>query len=80
VGTGIGGITGPLLFSALITTGKLTNAALALTIGAVMMILGGIAEIVFGVRAERRGLEDIAQPLSATGADARGGQAAAAAA
>jgi MFS family permease len=28
VGTGIGGITGPLLFSALITTGTMSNAAL----------------------------------------------------
>ena len=67
VGTGVGGITGPLLFSALITTGKVSQAALALILGAVMMILGGIAEIVFGVAAERQGLEDIARPLTATG-------------
>ena len=67
VGTGIGGITGPLLFSALITTGKASQAALALILGAAMMIVGGIAEIIFGVAAERRGLEDIAQPLTATG-------------
>ena len=67
VGTGVGGITGPLLFSALITTGKVSQAALALILGAVMMILGGVAELVFGVAAERRGLEDIAQPLTATG-------------
>ncbi len=65
VGTGIGGITGPLLFSALITTGKVSQAALALVIGAVMMIIGGIAEIVFGVPAEGQGLEDIARPLTA---------------
>jgi MFS family permease len=65
VGTGIGGITGPLLFSALITTGKVSQAALALILGAAMMIVGGIAEIIFGVAAEQRGLEDIAQPLTA---------------
>jgi MFS family permease len=72
VGTGVGGITGPLLFSALITTGKTSQAALALILGAVMMILGGIAELVFGVAAERRGLESIAQPLTATAAGERG--------
>jgi hypothetical protein len=34
-----------------------------------MMIIGGLAEILFGVAAERKGLEDIAEPLTA--ADAR---------
>jgi hypothetical protein len=32
------------------------------------MILAGLVEIVLGVRAERKGLEDIAQPLTAAGA------------
>jgi hypothetical protein len=40
------------------------QAALALTIGAALMIAGGVAELLFGVRAERRGLEDIAKPLT----------------
>ncbi len=71
VGTGIGGITGPLLFSALIKTGSYSQAALALIIGAIMMIIGGLVELVYGIRAEGRGLEDIAQPL--TVADAEGG-------
>jgi hypothetical protein len=53
IGTGIGGITGPLLFSALITTGKTSQAALALILGAVMMILGGIAEIAESERSVR---------------------------
>jgi hypothetical protein len=38
---------------------------IALAIGAVLMILGGVAEIAFGVKAERRGLEGIAKPLTA---------------
>jgi len=38
---------------------------LALSIGAVLMILAGIVEIFLGVKAERRGLEDIARPLTA---------------
>jgi hypothetical protein len=29
-----------------------------------MMILGGLAEIAFGVKAERESLEDIAKPLT----------------
>jgi hypothetical protein len=33
------------------------------------MIVGGLAEIVFGIRAERRGLESIAQPLTAAEAE-----------
>ncbi|HWC86886.1 MAG TPA: MFS transporter [Solirubrobacteraceae bacterium] len=65
VGTGIGGITGPLLFSKLISTGSYSQAALALLLGAAMMVLGGLAELIFGVRAERKSLEDIAKPLTA---------------
>jgi MFS family permease len=65
VGTALGGITGPLLFSALITTGDITKAALAFFIGAVMMIIGGIVELIYGINAEGRGLEDIAAPLTA---------------
>jgi hypothetical protein len=37
----------------------------ALALGAVLMIAGGIAEIIFGVKAERRRLEGIAPPLTA---------------
>ncbi len=65
IGTGVGGITGPLVFSALISTGSYTKAALALILGATMMIVGGLVELVFGVKAERQGLENIAKPLTA---------------
>ncbi len=34
-------------------------------IGSVLMIVGGLAEIAFGVKAERRRLEGIAKPLTA---------------
>jgi hypothetical protein len=43
------------------------DTALAFCSGAVLMILGGIAELILGVRAERRSLEDIARPLTAAG-------------
>jgi MFS family permease len=64
IGTAAGGITGPLLFSRLVSTGKVPDTVLAFVIGASLMILAGLVEIVLGVRAERRGLEDIAQPLT----------------
>src|ERR1700743_722271 len=65
VGTGLGGIVGPLLFGELINTGDLTKVALGFLIGAVVMAIGGIAEIFFGVNAEGKTLESIAQPLTA---------------
>jgi hypothetical protein len=61
----LGGITGPLLFSALIKTGDYSQAALAFIIGAVMMIIGGLVELVYGIKAEGQGLENIAKPLTA---------------
>jgi MFS family permease len=65
IGTGIGGVIGPQIFSRLINTGSFYQVFLALGLGAVMMILGGLAELVFGVRAERQSLESIARPLTA---------------
>jgi MFS family permease len=65
VGTGIGGIIGPQLFGRLIPTGKTSDVFVALVIGSGLMILGGVAEILFGVKAERRSLERIAKPLTA---------------
>jgi MFS family permease len=65
IGTGAGGITGPLLFSSLVGTGKVADTVLAFSIGATLMILAGLVEIFLGVKAERQSLEDIAQPLTA---------------
>jgi MFS family permease len=69
VGTGIGGIIGPLLFGNLIASGNRGEVAIAFFIGAGVMALGGIAEIFFGVRAEQVPLEDIAKPLTAEEAE-----------
>jgi MFS family permease len=74
VGTGIGGITGPLLFGNLINSGKVSEVATGFFIGAVVMGIGGAAALAFAVPAEGRSLESIAEPLSAEdadGADAR---------
>ncbi|HEY2570327.1 MAG TPA: hypothetical protein VGI27_02585 [Solirubrobacteraceae bacterium] len=61
----LGGIIGPQLFAPLVATGKTSEVFKALAIGAVLMIVGGLAEIVFGVKAERKRLERIATPLTA---------------
>jgi MFS family permease len=73
IGTGIGGIIGPQLFGRLVPTGNTSDVFLALAIGAVLMIVGGLIEIVFGVKAERRRLEGIARPLTAVGGAVRAG-------
>jgi MFS family permease len=65
VGTGIGGVIGPQVFSRLINTESYDQVFLALGLGAAMMIIGGVAELLLGVKAERRSLEDIAKPLTA---------------
>jgi MFS family permease len=59
------GALGPVLYGHLVGTGsdpfKLFSGYL---IGAGAMVIGGIAEIVLGISAERKSLEDIARPLS----------------
>jgi MFS family permease len=64
IGTGIGGVIGPQVFSRMINTGSYEQVFLALGLGAVMMLLGGLAELLFGVKAERASLESIAKPLT----------------
>jgi hypothetical protein len=71
VGTAAGGIVGPLLFGHLIASGSEDQVAFGFFIGAVVMSIGAIAELLFGVRAERKRLEDVAEPLSAEGAPQR---------
>jgi MFS family permease len=75
IGTAIGGITGPQLFSRLIATGDDAQVALAFAIGAVLMIAGGIVALIYGVAAERQSLENIAKPLTAQDADEGAGAA-----
>jgi MFS family permease len=69
IGTAVGGISGPLLFGALISNASaskdITQIAVGYFIGAALMVGGGLAEAMLGVKAEGRQLEDIAQPLTA---------------
>jgi MFS family permease len=75
VGTGVGGIVGPLLFAHLIESGKLSQVFVGFLIGAVAMIIGGIAELLVGVKAERVSLESLARPLTAADDDGVSGPA-----
>jgi MFS family permease len=64
VGTGIGGVIGPLLFGALIDTGSRTSVFGGYLLGAVLMIFAGGVAWRWGVDAERKPLEDVARPLT----------------
>ncbi|MER6789319.1 MFS transporter [Streptomyces sp. NPDC000658] len=72
LGTAAGGISGPLLFADLTDTGKVADTVLAFCIGATLMCLAGLVAAFLAVKAERRSLEDIAKPLTAAAAKAKG--------
>jgi MFS family permease len=65
IGTAVGGITGPALFGQLVESGQANLLATGFFIGAGVMLLGSVAELLLGVRAERQSLEHIARPLTA---------------
>ena len=79
IGTAAGGISGPLLFGSLIENASaskdITQIASGYYIGAALMIIGGLAEVFLGVKAEGQSLENIAKPLTAEDADADSGPA-----
>src|SRR5947209_7696809 len=69
VGTAIGGITGPLLFGQLISSGQRGQVVWSFLIGAVVMAIAGLVELWLGVAAERRPLEELALPLTVADAE-----------
>ena len=64
IGTGIGGIAGPLLFGALIDTGSRVSVAMGYVAGAILMGFAALAEALWGVAAERKPLEALSRPLA----------------
>jgi MFS family permease len=56
IGTGVGGIVGPLVFGMLINTGSRASVAIGYCVGAVLMIGAGVVQAVWGVAAERKPL------------------------
>ncbi len=70
VATAIGGISGPLLFGFLVGTKRPTLAMVGFLIGAAWLLVASVTELVLGVAAEQRPLEQVAEPLAAEDAEA----------
>jgi MFS family permease len=64
LGTGIGGVAGPLLFGALIDTGSRDSVFGGYLLGAVLMVAAAFVQLTWGVACERKPLESVARPLS----------------
>ena len=65
IGTALGGITGPVVFGQLIGTGDRGSLLIGYLFAAGLMTVAALVELVIGVKAERRSLEDQAAPLTA---------------
>ncbi len=65
IGTGLGGVIGPVLFGALIASDKVSHVAIGYVIGGGLMFASGLVEVFLGVDAEQMSLEEIAAPVSA---------------
>jgi MFS family permease len=64
VGTGLGGIIGPVWFGTLVEQGR-DAVVTGYYVGAGLMIAAGLVMAFLGIEAARRSLEDIARPLTA---------------
>src|SRR6201999_84052 len=64
IGTGIGGVAGPVLFGALIDSGSRGSVFAGYLLGAALMIVAAAVGWRYAVAAERKSLEAIAQPLA----------------
>jgi len=64
VGTGIGGVAGPVLFGLLIDTGSRGSVFAGYLFGAVLMVAAAMIAWRYCIAAERRTLESIARPLA----------------
>jgi MFS family permease len=65
IGTGLGGIAGPVLFGALIDTGSRWSVFGGYALGAALMLIAAFVAGRYAVAAERRPLESVARPLAA---------------
>jgi MFS family permease len=64
IGTGIGGVIGPMLFGALIDTGSRDSVFAGYLLGAGLMIAAAAIGWRYGIAAERQSLESVARPLA----------------
>jgi MFS family permease len=65
LGTGLGGIAGPVLFGALIETGSRGSVFAGYLVGAVLMMAAAAVQAAWGLAAERKPLEAVARPITA---------------
>jgi len=59
VGTGVGGLIGPTLFGLLIESEEKGNLVIGYMIGAALMIIAAVVEVVWGIDTEGKSLEEI---------------------
>src|SRR4051794_27465518 len=78
IGTALGGITGPLLFAELTSSGNVDDTVVAFAIGAAVMTIAGVVAAFLAINAEQKSLEDIAAPLTSARAGGASGAPAAA--
>jgi len=64
IGTGIGGVAGPLVFGMLIETGSRPTVFMGYAFAAGLMIAAAVVALRYGVAAERKPLEQVARPLA----------------
>ena len=64
IGTGIGGVAGPVLFGALIDTGSRYSVFAGYLFGSALMIVAAVVAWRYAVAAERKSLETVARPLA----------------
>ncbi len=64
VGTGVGGIAGPIVFGMLIETGSRPTVFAGYLFAALLMIGAAFVALRYGVAAERKSLEEVARPLA----------------
>ena len=65
IGTGIGGIAGPLFFGELIQSGSRASVFIGYLSGSALMLLAALVASRWAVAAERKPLETVAPPLAA---------------
>ncbi|MGB6537511.1 MAG: MFS transporter [Xanthobacteraceae bacterium] len=64
IGTGVGGVAGPLVLGMLIGTGSRASVAVGYWIGSALMLAAAAGEALWGVAAERKSLEAVSRPLT----------------
>ena len=64
IGTGVGGVAGPMLFGALIDTGSRDSVFAGYLLGSALMTAAAVIGWRYGIAAERRPLESVARPLA----------------